>query len=184
MKEQKLIYSLKQGNERAWKMLYALHYQALCAFAYNYVKDRLLAEMIVGDAIVHLWEIRDRLELRGSLRAYLMAMVRNGCMNFMNTRQMRTEVPMSSLDNTSAGSDEFPAESSPLGLLLEKELEKEIKVAVASIPPDSRRVFALSRFGGKSYEEIAQETGISINTVKYHMKRALQHLRSCLGKYL
>lgn len=184
MKEQKLIYSLKQGNERAWKMLYALHYQALCAFAYNYVKDRLLAEMIVGDAIVHLWEIRDRLELRGSLRAYLMAMVRNGCMNFMNTRQMRTEVPMSSLDNASAGSDEFPAESSPLGLLLEKELEKEIKVAVATIPPDSRRVFALSRFGGKSYEEIAQETGISINTVKYHMKRALQHLRSCLGKYL
>lgn len=184
MKEQKLIYSLKQGNERAWKMLYALHYQALCAFAYNYVKDRLLAEMIVGDAIVHLWEIRDRLELRGSLRAYLMAMVRNGCMNFMNTRQMRTEVPMSSLDNASAGSDEFPTESSPLGLLLEKELEKKIKVAVASIPPDSRRVFALSRFGGKSYEEIAQETGISINTVKYHMKRALQHLRSCLGKYL
>ena len=184
MKEQKRIYSLKQGNERAWKMLYALHYQALCAFAYNYVKDRLLAEMIVGDAIVHLWEIRDRLELRGSLRAYLMAMVRNGCMNFMNTRQMRTEVPMSSLDNASGGSDEFPAESSPLGLLLEKELEKEIKVAVASIPPDSRRVFALSRFGGKSYEEIAQETGISINTVKYHMKRALQHLRSCLGKYL
>lgn len=105
-------------------------------------------------------------------------------MNFMNTRQMRTEVPMSSLDNASGGSDEFPTESSPLGLLLEKELEKEIKVAVASIPPDSRRVFALSRFGGKSYEEIAQETGISINTVKYHMKRALQHLRSCLGKYL
>ena len=184
MKEQKLIYSLKQGNERAWKMLYAHHYQALCAFAYNYVKDRLLAEMIVGDAIVHLWEIRDRLELHGSLRAYLMAMVRNGCMNFMNTRQMRTEVPMSLLDSESGRADEFLTESSPLGQLLEKELEKEIKVAVATIPPDSRRVFALSRFGGKSYEEIAQETGISVNTVKYHMKRALQHLRSCLGKYL
>lgn len=184
MKEQKLIYSLKQGNERAWKMLYALHYQALCAFAYNYVKDSLLAEMIVGDAIVHLWEIRDRLELHGSLRAYLMAMVRNGCMNFMNTRQMRTEVPMSLLDSESGRADELLTESSPLGELLEKELEKEIKVAVATIPPDSRRVFALSRFGGKSYDEIAQETGISVNTVKYHMKRALQHLRSCLGKYL
>lgn len=184
MKEQKLIYSLKQDNDRAWKMLYSLHYQALCAFAYNYVKDRLLAEMIVGDAIVHLWEIRERLELQGSLRSYLMAMVRNGCMNFMNTRQMRTEVPMSSLDKSPDGSDWILAESSPLGQLLEKELEKEIKVAVATIPPDSRRVFALSRFGGKSYEEIAQEIGISVNTVKYHMKRALQHLRSCLGRYL
>lgn len=113
-----------------------------------------------------------------------MAMVRNGCMNFMNTRQMRTEVPMSSLDKAPDAADGILTESSPLGHLLEKELEKEIKVAVATIPPDSRRVFALSRFGGKSYEEIAQETGISVNTVKYHMKRALQHLRSCLGRYL
>lgn len=184
MKEQKLIHSLKQGNERAWKMLYALHYQTLCAYAYNYVGDRLLAEMIVGDAIVHLWEIRERLDLHESLRAYLMASVRNACMNFINTRRARTEVPMSSLVADLTG-DEAPLnDSTPLGILLEKELEKEIRVAVATIPADSRRVFTLSRFYGKSYDEIAEITGVSVNTVKYHMKRALAHLRSCLGKYM
>ncbi len=184
MKEQKLIQSLKQGNERAWKMLYALHYQALCALAYNYVGDRLLAEMIAGDAIVHLWEIRARLELHGSLRSYLMTSVRNACMNFLTARRARSEIPMSSLEKDFPDKESFLSETTPLGTLLDKELEKEIKVAVATIPPDSRRIFALSRFYGKSYEEIASETGISVNTVKYHMKRALAHLRSCLGKYL
>lgn len=184
MKEQQLIQSLKQGNERAWKMLYTIHYQTLCAVAYNYVRDKLLAEMIVGDAIIHLWEIREKLELHTSLRAYLMTSVRNAYTNFLNTKRARTEVSISALENDSNEKEALTVETSPLGILLEKELEKKIKVAVATIPPESRRVFVLSRTYRKSYEEIAEETGITVNTVKYHMKRALSHLRCCLGDYL
>ena len=184
MKEQRLIHSLKQGNERAWKMLYDLHYQAMCALAYNYVGDRLMAVMIAGDVIVHLWEIRETIELHGFLRSYLLTAVRNACMNFLNTRRARSEVSIYSLEAECCGKDSLLSDSTPLGVLLDKELEREIRMAVATIPPDSRRVFALSRFYGKSYEEIAKETGISVNTVKYHIKRALSHLRSCLGKYL
>ena len=54
---------------------------------------------------------------------------------------------------------------------------------IGELAPIDRSV-TMMWLDGKSYEEIAQETGISVNTVKYHMKRALQHLRSCLGKYL
>ena len=71
-----------------------------------------------------------------------------------------------------------------MGRLLEKELEEKIIRAVESIPPESRQVFRKSRFERKKNDEIAQELGISVNTVKYHIKRALAILREHLGEYL
>ena len=75
-------------------------------------------------------------------------------------------------------------DSHPLGMLLERELEEEIYKAIDKLPDECRRVFNKSRFEGKSYEEISQDLGISINTVKYHIKNALAALQKNLGKYL
>nr|WP_238319211.1 sigma-70 family RNA polymerase sigma factor [Segatella baroniae] len=73
--------------------------------------------------------------------------------------------------------------SHPLGHLLEKELEQAVGEAVERLPEDCRRVFKMSRFDGKKNAEIAQELGISVNTVKYHIKNALRLLQQQLGKY-
>ena len=66
----------------------------------------------------------------------------------------------------------------------QRELENEIYKAIDKLPDECRRVFAKSRFEGKSYEEISQELGISVNTVKYHIKNALSFLQTELSKYL
>lgn len=76
------------------------------------------------------------------------------------------------------------SEETPLGSLLERELEYEIYRAIDELPEECRQVFRKSRFEGKKYEEISQETGISINTVKYHIKNALATLYGKLGKYM
>ena len=72
----------------------------------------------------------------------------------------------------------------PLGRLLEKELENEIMNAINRLPDECRKVFNMSRFENRKYEEIAQELKISVNTVKYHIKHALALLHEDLGKYL
>ncbi len=64
------------------------------------------------------------------------------------------------------------------------ELEEEVQKAVSQLPGHSRTVFERSREGHLKYEEIAREMGISVNTVKFHMKKALALLRSYLAKYL
>ena len=76
------------------------------------------------------------------------------------------------------------SDSYPLGTLLERELENEIYKAIDKLPDECRRVFAKSRFEGKSYEEISRELGISVYTVKYHIKNALASLHVDLSKYL
>lgn len=65
-----------------------------------------------------------------------------------------------------------------------RELEHEIRMAIDKLPVECRCVFEKSRFEEKKYEEISQELGISINTVKYHIKNALSFLQTELSKYL
>lgn len=55
-------------------------------------------------------------------------------------------------------------------MLLEQELEEELKRSIDELPLECRKVFYKSRFEQKKYEEIATELGISVNTVKYHIK--------------
>ena len=180
-----IVEQLKAGNERAYKYLYDNHYQILCHSAAQYVKDDFLAETIVGDIIFHIWEIRETLEITTSIRSYLITCVRNRCLDYIKSQINQKEQPLSSQNL-----HDFPVlnyikdADYPLGRLLEQELEDEIMKSIERLPAESRKVFKLSRFDGKKYNEIATELGISVNTVKYHIKHALALLHEDLGKYL
>lgn len=186
--EQLLINLLKQGKEAAYKTLYEKHYAVLCHVARECLGDAYTAETIVGDVIFHLWEIRESLEIRISLRSYLLQAVRNHCLDYLSSRRERTEVTFSALEGTEGvqplSERYLLSDTYPLGHLLEKELEQQISQAIAALPGECSQVFLKSRFDGKKYEEIAAELGISVNTVKYHIKNALARLHTSLEKYL
>lgn len=181
--EQLIIDQLKEGKEDAYKFLYDHHYPVLCHIAVQYVHDDFLGETLVSDTIFHLWEIRKTLHIDSNLRSYLIRSVRNRCLDYLKAQSTQRE-------RLVANTADFPVakyidpEVSPLGHLLEQELEGKIAQAVDSLPLECQRVFRLSRFGGKKQEEIARELNISVNTVKYHLKHALALLRSDLGEYL
>ena len=180
-----LVQQLKNGVDAAYKYLYDQHYQILCHVAAQYVKDDFLAETIVGDVIFHLWEVRETIEINTSVRSYLMTCVRNRCIDYLKSHYHKREVA-----HSDTGLRDFPVlqyvkdDDYPLGKLLEKELEDEIMNAINRLPDECRRVFNMSRFENRKYEEIAQELKISVNTVKYHIKHALALLHEDLGKYL
>ena len=182
--ESLIVKQLKDGQEGAYKYLYDRHYQVLCYVAAQYVKDDFLAETIVGDVIFHLWEIRETLSITTSLRSYLMTSVRHRCMDILKSQQNLREVPVSTTVNSQFLTLNYPNDDYPLGRLLEQELEGEVMKSINRLPEDCRRVFSMSRFDEKKYEEIAHELQISVNTVKYHIKHALALLHEDLGKYL
>ena len=180
-----IVEQLKLGDENAWQYIYDHHYALLCHIANGYVRDRFLAETIVGDTIFHIWEIRETLEISISIRSYLLKAVRNRCINYLNLEREKREFSFSALMPDEISDEKIIlTDSHPLGMLLERELEEEIYKAIDKLPDECRRVFDKSRFEGKSYEEISQELGISVNTVKYHIKNALASLQTNLSKYL
>ena len=109
--------------------------------------------------------------------------MRNRCLDYLKSRQFRHEQTLSTLPDDSRLLERSASHDHPLGYLLEKELEQTINDVIERLPADCRRIFKMSRFDGKKNIEIAQELGISVNTVKYHMKQALRLLQQQLGKY-
>lgn len=183
--EKSLIEQLQLGNERAYQYLFDHHYPILCHLANRYIRDSFMAESIVDDCIFHLWEKREILQINKSIRQYLSASVRNRCLDYLNSQYKQKTVVLSQTPHAeTAALGTFFSETNPLGKLLEKELEEKIMAAIDQLPEVCQQVFRLSRFENKSYEEIAQQLGISVNTVKYHIKRALALLHSDLSQYL
>lgn len=178
--------AISDGEEWAYRAIYDRHYEVLCRVAYDYVKDQYLAESIVGDTIFHIWERREQLNIQGPIRRYLIRAVRNKCLDLLASQYVRRTVSEGDMvseeesHNLLDGVDDI----SPLGILLEKELEDKVMEAVESLPSECRAVFEKSRFEGKSYQEIADSLGISINTVKYHMKGAIARIYAHLERYL
>ena len=185
--EKQIIERLKRGDERAFRYIYDRQYVLLCRFAEQLLNDLPLAEEVVDDVIFYLWEHRTEVEITYSLRAYLIRAVRNRCLNELNSLGNRIESRVSSLsvaENLEFLDAIFVEERTPLGHLLEQELEDELLRRIDELPSECKAVFKKSRFEGKKYEEIAEELHISVNTVKYHIKNALAYLQEKMGTYL
>lgn len=175
-----LVKRLKCGEEAAWRSLYRQHYVFLCNVADGFVHDDFTAESLVNDMLVHLYEIRKDLILNMSLRAYLFMAVRNRCLNWLRQRpEKRLACDILAADYESANSF-----SDPDSELIGRELQDVIMRAVDRLPDECRRVFCMSRFDNKTYKDIANELGVSINTVRYHIKNALSLLHNDLDRYL
>jgi RNA polymerase sigma-70 factor, ECF subfamily len=185
MQEYLLLRKIKSGDESAFRYVFDTQYGLLCSIAYEFLKDDFLAETIVGDVILYLWEKRETIEIQSSLRAYLVRAVRNKCINYQQLQYVvkETRFPEQEEFLGSMGSYVI-SDDHPLANLLEKELELEIEKSIDKLSVECRRVFSMSRFDQMSYEEISKELNISVNTVKYHVKNALSQLRVDLGKYI
>ncbi len=187
MQDQLIIIQLKEGDEEAFNYVFTHYYNLLCRFAFHLLHDKETAEEIVDDVIFYLWEHREEVTVPKSLKAYLLTAVRNRCLNELTSLAHRIQLQSSSVpldDSLNFLNAVFTEENHPLGYLLEEELEDKLRRSVDSLPKECHTVFAKSRFEEKSYEEIASELGISVNTVKYHIKKALSILRKDLSDYL
>jgi len=183
--EKEIILQLKRGEEIAYRHIFDHHYQVLCRIANEFLKDDFLSETIVGDVIFHLWEKREELNIQTSLRAYLVRSVRNRCINYLQQEYVRKETnDLPSDDALQSAGIHSVSDHYPLATLLEKELENEIVKSIENLPEECRTVFEMSRFQNLKYLEIADKLGISVNTVKYHIKNALAKLSYDLNKYL
>lgn len=182
--EKLVVNGLRKGDTKAFKYLYDTHYQVLCHFASRYLRDDYLAESVVGDVMFHLWENHERIEVEVSLCSYLIRCVRNSCLDHLRKNREKYEIATEAIPPSSDKTMVTGNGEQPLGQLLDKELAEKLDEAIAALPLECRTVFELSRFAGKKHAEIALELGISVNTVKYHIKHALQMLNERLGRYI
>jgi RNA polymerase sigma-70 factor (ECF subfamily) len=167
-----------EGGITAFEMLFRTYYQPLCNYAYSFLQDRQDAEEIVQSTFLLVWEKRETLAIRTSVKPYLYAMVRNACLNVIKHEKIKQR---------HAGEEMAlaPRSHDPVTqTIASNELEHRITLAMEDLPEQCRMVFKLSRFEELRYAEIAKELNISVKTVENHMGKALKIMREKLKDYL
>lgn len=179
-----ILIRLKNGDELAYKYLYDQYYSKLCRVATLYLKDTFISENLVGDLFFAMWENREKLDIIESLNSYLFTSIRNRCYNYLKQAHVQREVSFAKVQENQLIYSIHSENDLPVGILIEKELEEKIELSINHLPIQTKKVFQLKRSEELSYEEISSQLNISVNTVKYHMKSALQSLRVDLASYL
>lgn len=183
MKDDELIERLKNGDIVAFGMLYERHSAACKKFAALSV-GAAMADDIVQDVFSKLWFGRERLEIRETLRPYLMRAVYNRSLNALRDRNnsniFRNEY--SRKLETAAATLFDPDNNDTIKALFSKEDGDAIERAVCGLPDRCQEIFRLSYIDGLSHKEIARKLGISTSTVDNQVFKALKALREVLSR--
>lgn len=148
------------------------YYSSLCNYAYSILNDLDIAEDIVQDSFVKIWDKKKDLAGTDNIRFYLFSVVRNGSLTHLSNQRKKgfetlpEEYQMADISSTSAGEKEET-----------KDIQQLINEALQLLPPKCREVFMLCRISRLSYLEVAATLGISVKTVENHMGKALKIIR-------
>lgn len=169
---------IRQGDKKAYEVLFRAHYQALCGYARSVIKDADEAEEVVQTLFFNLWNKRESLEINTSLKSYLYRAAHNDCLNRLKHGKVKT---MYAEHYKGSYGQAYHDQA---GQLHAKELGQRIEAAIGQLPEQCGNVFKLSRFENLRYNDIAEQLGISVKTVENHMGKALKILREELKDYL
>lgn len=173
-----LFSAIQQQDKKIFELFYKKYYKQLFALSYRYVGQMEVAEEIVHDLFITVWNKSDQLNVQHSLKSYLFKAIVNSSLNYIKKEKMQTEKRLAYL----AVHDNELVLDEDKGLAEEK-LLKSLEEALELLPAKCKQVMYLSRFGKLKQQEIAQQMDISLKTVKNHLTYGFQKLREHLAQH-
>jgi len=180
-----IIKGLFIGDEETYIFLFREYYVSLCAYSRRYVGRKDIAEEIVSDTFLNIWENRKRLEINTSVKSYLFHAVCNNSLNYL--RKLKAENNHGEYFRETSSENlgfEVPLEEIEEQSLLMENISQKIEEAVNLLPEQQQRAFRLKRMEGKKTKEVAEIMGLSVKTIEMHLSKATLHLRQNLKDYL
>ena len=150
------------------EQLFKENYTFLCLVSFSILKDGDAAKDVVHDFFISFWERREHISITVSFKAYAIRAVKN--LSFLSLKEIKKEKSlfqdMNVKDYDEQNISDEPYKNQRLNELLNR------------LPKSRKDIFISFVVYGQSYSEIAENNGISINTVKTQMKRAYAFLRT------
>ena len=138
-------------------------------FASTYVHDEAVAEDFVIESIMYYWENKERLPSDINIPAYVLTVLKHKCIDYLRNQQVRQIATLEELE---------PNE------IFTAEIQEIVNRTLETLPEQTRRIFAMSRYENKSHKEIADLLNMTTKGVEYHINKATKVLRIALKDYL
>ena len=163
----------------AYHVLYDHYFNNLQYFCFSFVKSHEVAEEIVSDVFIKLWQIRNQLPEIDNLKVYLYSIAKNFCLNYI-TRHFKN--PVTSLDDLDI--EPMVNMGNPEELCISADLVGRIRDTIRRLPPQCRLIFQMVKEDGMRYKEVAAILHISPITVRNQLAIAVRKIAETLPEYL
>jgi RNA polymerase sigma-70 factor (ECF subfamily) len=172
--EEELVMLLQRHDKQAFSYLYDNYSAALNGIIYRMVEDRELAEDILQEAFVKIWNNFPNYDTaKGRLFTWMLNITRNLTIDTLRSKGYKKQTKISGDENSvSNHADDSRMAEKFDALGLRKQL--------INLKPEQRSIIDLAYFGGYTQDEISREMGIPLGTVKTRMRSAIIELRKLL----
>jgi len=161
----------RNDDQYAYKVLFTELYAYLYHFAFTYIKSKPLAEEILSDVFIKIWEKRKDLEKIDNLKVYLYVATRNTSLNYLAKQKRNSE---SVIDESMGEIRSLYLD--PEQLMITAEMMNRIQNAIDALPAKCKLVFKMVKEDGLKYKEVAEIMNISIKTVENQLAIALKKI--------
>ena len=168
--ENVLLGQLAEGSTAAFDSIYYRYFEAVRANIFKIVRDPEMTDDILQEVFISLWDKRSTFGNYKKISGWLFVASYNRSLNYL--RRRATE----KLHIAATGLQRDYADDPEQNALQEKQY-RLLEEAIATLPPQRKKVFELCRLGGRTYEQAAIELSISKNTVKDHLTHASESIR-------
>lgn len=174
--QKELLIRLKAGEEAAFILIYNQYRSKIYSYALQLSKASDIAEEIVQEVFIRLWQKREQINVELPFQAYLKKITLNHILNHLKRVARNQALQEAVFQQISTSSNRTEEQ------LMEKELRKIYHEAISQLPPQKKIIYQLSRNEELSHEEISKKLKISKNTVKNHMVEATRFIREYVSK--
>jgi RNA polymerase sigma-70 factor (ECF subfamily) len=183
--DQSILEKILAGDKEGFRILFDRYYKRLYLYASSYLDDQFIAEDVIQEIFISLWENRNNLEISSSLSSYLFSAVHHRCIHYL--RRLKTRNLHRQREILRLREAEILLENSNDSVFSEidtYEIRRIIKQVTDSLPEKTQQIFRLSRTGRLTNAEISRHLDIHIKTVEYHITKALKAFRDTLRPYM
>lgn len=175
--EERYVAALKEGSREAFTMLYNLYADRLYSFALVQTKSKQMAEDVVQDTFLKLWNNRTNLNCYGNVQALVFTMARNLIIDAF--RRQVANIDIEAYFNLH---EALPSTASPEESLYFNETKENLEQAKAKLSNKECKIYEMSREQDMPIKKIAQTLNLSPQTVKNYLTSTLKVFRSQLRR--
>ncbi|MBT30405.1 MAG: RNA polymerase subunit sigma-70 [Thalassobius sp.] len=172
-----LIKQLINGEEWAFTQTFEKYSSQVFYIALKYLKNKELAEDVVQETFIRVWNNRTTLKPTESLKPFIVTISKRLILNIIRNEKRKI------LKHVEILASQNPNKNFTEQSIFYNETNNQLKSAINKLPEKRKQVFELKVKEGLSNEEIAKKLGISVNTVKVQYSKALQQIRELLNNY-